>query len=62
MLVAVYNRTFETRNIPQLQKVLKTLHEQQIQMVFFKDFYERFLPYFNFEYIPILFSCRKDLP
>lgn len=62
MLVAVYNRTFEERNIPQLQKVLTKIQEQNIQMVFFKDFYDRIAAHLNLDYTPVLFSSKKDLP
>jgi len=62
MLVAIYNRTFEERNIPQLQHILQKIHEHQIQMVFFKDFYERFQSHFTFPTTPIFFSNKHDLP
>lgn len=62
MLVAIYNRTFEERNIPQLQHILQKIHDHQIQMVFFKDFYERFQSHFTFPATPIYFSNKYDLP
>lgn len=62
MLVAIYNRTFEERNIPQLQHILQKIHDHQIQMVFFKDFYDRFQSHLTFETAPIFFSNKYDLP
>lgn len=62
MLVAIYNRTFETEDIPLLQDILKSLHNHQIQMVFFKDFYDRIAPHIPFEYTPRLFTSKKDIP
>jgi NAD+ kinase len=62
MLVAVYNRTFEERNIQQLLKVLTKIHEQNIQMVFFKDFYERISKHLSLDYTPTLFTSKKDIP
>lgn len=61
MLVAIYNRTFEEKNIPQLQHILQKIHDHQIQMVFFKDFYERFQSHFTFSATPIYFSNKYDL-
>jgi NAD+ kinase len=62
MLVAVYNRTFVEHNIPLLQHILKQLNDHQIQMVFFKDFYERIAPHLPFPYTPRLFTGKADLP
>lgn len=62
MLVAIYNRTFEERNIPQLQHILQKIHDHQIQMVFFKDFYDRFQSHLTFETSPVFFSNKYDLP
>jgi NAD+ kinase len=62
MLVAVYNRTFEEHNIPLLQHILTQLNEHQIQMVFFKDFYERIAPHLPFPYTPRLFTGKRDIP
>ncbi len=62
MLVAIYNRNFEQENIPLLQNVLKKLHEHQIQMVFFKDFYDRIEPHLPFPYSPSVFTGARDLP
>jgi len=62
MLVAIYNRSFTQENIPLLQRILKELHDHQIQMIFFKDFYERFSSHLPFEYQPRLFAGKRDIP
>ena len=62
MLVAIYNRNFQEENIPLLQNILQKLHNHQISMVFFKDFYERFASYIPFIQSPAFFTGRKDLP
>ena len=62
MLVAIYNRSFTQENIPLLERILKELHDHQIQMIFFKDFYERFASYLPFEYQPRLFNGKRDIP
>ncbi len=61
MLIAIYNRSFTPENIPQLQHILSKLHEQGIQLRFFKDFYERVQPYLPFDFKPDFFTSRKDL-
>ncbi|MBS1783515.1 MAG: NAD kinase [Bacteroidetes bacterium] len=62
MIVAIYNRAFEVENIPLIQHVLQKLHDNQLQLVFFHDFYERFATHIPFEYNPKLFTSRRDLP
>ncbi|MBS1589654.1 MAG: NAD kinase [Bacteroidetes bacterium] len=62
MIVAIYNRAFDVENIPLIQHVLQKLHDNQLQLVFFHDFYERFAPHIPFEYTPKLFTSRRDLP
>lgn len=62
VLVAIYNRTFEEENIPLLQHILQKLYEHQIQMVFFKDFYERIHAHLPFQYSPRFFTSKKDIP
>jgi NAD+ kinase len=62
MLVAIYNRTFEEEDIPLLQLILQKLKDHQIQMVFFKDFYERVAAYIPFPYTPRIFTSKRDLP
>jgi NAD+ kinase len=62
MLVAIYNRSFAEDDVPLLKNILGKLHEHQIQMVFFKDFYERFAAHIPFPYTPRLFTAKRDLP
>ena len=62
MLVAIYNRNFQKENVPLLQNILQKLHDHQIEMVFFKDFYDRFAQHLPFNYTPRLFTAKRDLP
>jgi NAD+ kinase len=62
MLVAIYNRTFEEQDIPTLKHILTLLEDHNLQMVFFKDFYERISPHINLKSTPRLFTGRIDLP
>lgn len=62
MLVALYNRTFEEQDIPVLQNIIKMLEHHNLQMVFYKDFYEKLSPHVNFNNTPKLFTAKKDLP
>ncbi|XZF13478.1 NAD kinase [Chitinophagaceae bacterium MMS25-I14] len=62
MLVALYNRTFEESDIPTLQHILKMLEQHRLQIVFFKDFYERLAPHISLRDTPGLFTGKRDLP
>lgn len=62
MLVALYNRTFEESDIPTLQHTVQMLQKHKLQMIFYKDFYERLAPHLNFESTPKLFTGKSDLP
>ena len=62
MLVAIYNRTFEESDIPTLQHIIQMMEKNRIQMMFFKDFYDRLQPYVSFAEKPRLFTGRRDLP
>ena len=63
MLVALYNRTFEEQDIPVLQRILQMLKDHKLQMVFYKEFYERIQSHLPFEVpSPRFFSSRIDLP
>lgn len=61
MLIAIYNRTFAEEDLPLLLRILTRLHEHNIQLKFFKDFYERIQAHLPFPYQPRLFSSKKDL-
>ncbi len=62
MLVALYNRTFEEKDIPTLQHIVKMLEDHNIQLIFFKEFYERLQPHVNLKTTPRLFTSKADLP
>ena len=62
MLVALYNRTFNPEDAPTLLRILKLLEQNKLQMVFYKEFYERLQPYMEFACTPRLFTGKKDLP
>lgn len=62
MLVAIYNRTFEEQDIPVLKHIVQMLQEHNLQMVFYRDFYERIAPHIALGCTPQLFTGKKDLP
>jgi len=62
MQVAIYNRTFEEQDIPTLQHIITMLETHGIQLIFFKEFYERIQPYIILKAIPRVFTGRQDLP
>jgi len=62
MLVALYNRTFETEDIPVLQRIIHKLEEHRLQLIFFADFYTRIKPFITLKNNPILFNGYHDLP
>ena len=62
MLVALYNRTFEEHDIPTIQRILRMLESHKLQMVFYKEFYERIAPHMEFTSTPQLFTGKLDLP
>lgn len=62
MLVALYNRTFEPQDIPTLQHIIQLLEMNTMQMVFYKDFYERIAPHIQLKAAPRLFTGKMDLP
>jgi NAD+ kinase len=62
MLVALYNRTFNEQDAPILLRILKLLELHKLQLVFYKEFYERLQPHITFPCTPRLFTGKKDLP
>lgn len=62
MLVALYNRTFEESDIPTLQHIVRMLESHRIQVMFYKDFFERLRPHLDFQHNPRLFTGKRDLP
>jgi NAD+ kinase len=62
MLVALYNRTFEKEDIPILQSILGLLELHKLQLVFYKEFYERIQSHIPGIISPRFFTSKKDLP
>jgi NAD+ kinase len=62
MIVALYNRTFDEQDVPILLRILKLLEFHKLQLVFFKEFYERLSPHIPAAAAPRLFTGKKDLP
>ena len=62
MLVALYNRTFDEQDLPFLRSILLLLEHHKLQLVIYKDFYERMLVHIPFERTPRLFTGKRDLP
>ena len=62
MLIAIYNRIFDPVDMPIITRLFDLLELHKLQPVFFKDFYERVQPYYQFKTTPRLFTGKKDLP
>src|SRR5689334_12043937 len=62
MLVGLYNRTFDEQDVPFLQSILQLLEQHKLQLVFYKEFYERLSVYIPFAQQPRLFTGKRDLP
>ena len=62
MLVAIYNRTFDEENLPTFQRLVEALERHRIQIVVFRDFYERMNAKVAFAETPRLFTSKLDLP
>jgi len=62
MQVAIYNRTFEEQDLPVMKHILEMLKTHNLQVVLYKDFYERISQHISFEQTPRLFTGKKDLP
>lgn len=62
MLVALYNRTFDELDIPFLKEMVRLLEEHKLQIVIYKEFYERLSPHVVFAQTPRLFTGKRDLP
>ncbi len=62
MLVALYNRTFEESDIPTLLHIVKMLEEHKLQLIFYKEFYERLSPHLDYKQAPKVFTGKFDLP
>lgn len=62
MLVALYNRKFEEQDIITLQHAIGLLEANNMQMVFYKEFYERIKVHITLKQEPRLFTSKLDLP
>jgi NAD+ kinase len=62
MLVALYNRTFEEQDIPVLQRIIGMLDEHKLQLVFYKEFYDRIQHHLTLSSTPRIFTGKIDLP
>lgn len=62
MLVALYNRNFEEKDVPVLQHIVTRLESFGIRLIVYKDFYERLQAYVTFGIEPLLFTGKNDLP
>lgn len=62
MLVALYNRNFEPKDIPVLQQIVARLESFGIRLTVFRDFYERLQGKVTFGIDPLLFTGKNDLP
>ncbi len=62
MLVGLYNRTFNEQDVPFLTSLLQLLDAHRLQIVFYKEFYERLATFIPFSKQPRLFTGMRDLP
>ncbi len=62
MTVALYNRTFDELDVPILLRILNLLEYHNLQLVFYKEFYERLQPYIPSVPAPRFFTGKRDLP
>jgi len=62
MVLAIYNRIFDTADIPVVKRLLELLEFHKIQTVFYKDFYDKITPWHTFRNTPQLFTGKRDLP
>ncbi|NDC40449.1 MAG: NAD kinase [Chitinophagia bacterium] len=62
MIVAIYNRTFDNVDLPVLKHILTLLEEHKLQLVFYKEFYDRLSPHYNMAATPRFFTSMHDIP
>lgn len=62
MLVALYNRTFEQEDITALQRIVLALESHNLQLIFFKEFYQKIQQYISLKETPRFFTGKHDLP
>lgn len=62
MLVGLYNRTFDEQDVPFLKNILELLAQHKMQVVIYKEFYDRMAAHITFAQEPRLFTGKIDLP
>lgn len=62
MQVAIYNRTFEQEDVLVIKHILQLLEDNNIRIIFYKEFYERISPYLDMKADPQFFTGKQDLP
>ncbi|RYD55112.1 MAG: NAD kinase [Sphingobacteriales bacterium] len=62
MLVALYNRTFDEHDIPVLQRIIGMLDEHKLQLIIYKEFYDRIKEHLSLSNTPRIFTGKFDLP
>ena len=61
MQVAIYNRTFDKADIPVISHILKLLDDSKLQLIFYKEFYERLQSFYTATGTPKFFTGKQDL-
>lgn len=62
MLLALYNRNFEDKDLATIVKSMALMEEKGLEIAIFKDFYEKIAPFYTFQKSPIIFTSHLDLP
>jgi NAD+ kinase len=62
MLLALYNRTFNEQDVPFLKSVLQLLEAHKLQLVFYKEFYDRLQAHVQLPEHTKVFTGKRDLP
>lgn len=62
MQVALYNRTFDDQDLPILQRILGLLAGHNLQLIFYREFFERIQHLVTFREQPRFFTTRAELP
>lgn len=62
MLIAVYNRNFEEKNIELFKEAFRLFEKYQLQVAVFKEFYLKISEFIPFRQSPLLFESQEDLP
>ncbi len=62
MLIALYNRNFEEDKLPMILQFIHILEEQGVDLIIFKNFYDRLEFHHTFKKQPQFFQSHRDLP